>query len=72
MRSLVDAQIDDQNIGVFAEQVLTAKSWYKGVDANAAEQIMKEMIDEAITDQDRLESIINVGANKVQQTVSSK
>jgi multiple sugar transport system substrate-binding protein len=72
LRSLVDAQIESQDIGIFAEQVLTAKSWYKGDDAGAAETIMREMIDEAIADQNKLESIINIGASKVQQTITSK
>ena len=69
LRSLIEEQVDDQNIGAFVEQVLTAKSWYKGNDANAAEAIMKEIIDKVITGQDELDDIVSIGARKVQQTV---
>ena len=69
IKSLVDEQIDDQEIGVFAEQILTAKSWYKGVDANAAEKAMNEMIDNAVADQAPLEDVIENGVQKVQQTI---
>lgn len=72
IKSLVNEQIDDQEIGVFAEQILTAKSWYKGVDANAAEKAMNEMIDNAVADQAPLEEVIENGVQKVQQTILNK
>jgi len=70
LRNLVKDQLDDQDIGVFAEQVLTAKSWYHGVNANAMESIMNEMINEAIAGQKPLENIIGLSAKKVQQTIN--
>jgi len=69
LRSLINEQIDDMDIGVFAEQVLTAKSWYKGKDANAAEEIMKEMIDSMVAGQDKIETIIKLGASRIEQTI---
>ena len=72
LRSLVNEQIDDMDIGVFAGQVLTAKSWYKGADANAAEKIMEEMIDAAVAGQQKLEEVIRLGASRVQQTIEGK
>ncbi len=63
-------QIDDMDIGVFANQVLTAKSWYRGMDSAAAEQIFAEMIDNAVSGSDTLDNLINLAANKVQQTVT--
>ena len=70
MRALVNAQIEDLDIGVFAQQVLTAKSWYKGADSNAMEKIFAEMIDAVVLAQDRIENVINLAANKVTQTVN--
>lgn len=72
LRALINEQIDDLDIGVFAEQILTAKSWYKGEDSNAMEKIFADMIDSAILLQDRMENIINLSANKVEQTVNLK
>lgn len=69
LRALVDSQIDDQEVGVFAEQILTADSWYRGADANAAEKAMKEMIDSAVAGQKALTEVIGTGAQKVQQTI---
>ncbi len=69
LRSLIDEQINDMDIGVFAEQVLTAKSWYKGADSNAMEKIIGEMIDSVVAGEDIMEDIIRMGARRVQQTV---
>jgi len=70
LRSLVNSQIDDIDIGIFAEQVLTAQSWYKGADSNAAELVIGEMIDEAIQGEKKLEEVIRFGARRVQQTIT--
>jgi len=70
LRSLISQQIDDMDIGVFADQVLTAKSWYRGMDSAAAEQIFAEMIDNAVSGSDTFDNLINLAANKVQQTVT--
>lgn len=45
VRSLINDQIDDIQLGIFAEQVTTAQSWYQGFDNYAAEVVFKEMID---------------------------
>ncbi len=70
LRSLINEQVDDLDIGVFAEQVLTSQSWYRGADANAAELIIGEMIDEAAGGDKKLEDVIKLGARRVQQTVA--
>ncbi|MFH1661602.1 MAG: extracellular solute-binding protein [Candidatus Falkowbacteria bacterium] len=69
IRSLVKEQLDDIDIGIFAEQVLTAESWYKGEDSNAAEKIIGEMIDNSVSGKETLEEAIGLGARKVQQTI---
>lgn len=45
LRSLVNEQLNNADIRVFAEQVLTADNWYKGYDQPAAVQATKNMID---------------------------
>ncbi|OGF31123.1 hypothetical protein A3H09_01805 [Candidatus Falkowbacteria bacterium RIFCSPLOWO2_12_FULL_45_13] len=69
LRALVNEQINDNDIGVFAGQVLTAKSWYKGADSAAMEKIFAEMIEAAVLGQDKLDAIINLAASKVAQTI---
>lgn len=70
LRSLVASQRTDNEIGVFADQVLTAKSWYKGKNILAAEAAIREMIERAVlTSGERLQEVINNAAAKVQQTI---
>ncbi|MDP3836657.1 MAG: extracellular solute-binding protein [bacterium] len=70
LRSLVSEQRNDDEIGVFASQLLTAKSWYKGKNAQAAETAIAEMIKSASENLDKIIDAINAGAAKVQQTVN--
>ncbi len=69
LRSLVGSQREDSEIGIFADQVLTAKSWYHGNDANAAETAIGEMIDNARQNIDGVLNALNTAAAKVQQTI---
>jgi len=69
LRKLIDGQTEDQEIGEFAKEALTARSWYKGQDALAAEAIMMDMIDNAASGHEALDSVINLGARKIQQTI---
>ena len=71
LRSLVDGQKNNNEIGVFAGEVLTAKSWYTGKNETAAEDAFKEMIDTVIGNPNvKLKDVIDNGAAKVQQTVN--
>jgi len=72
LRALINEQLDDEDVGVFAEQVLTAKSWYNGVDSAAAEEMFANMIDAVALGQDKIENIINLTAEKIQQTMNPK
>lgn len=72
LRGLIEEQIDDIDIGIFTDQLLTAESWYRGVDANAAEKIIGEMIDDVVAGQSDIGDIIDIGARKVQQTIYKK
>ena len=71
LRALVNEQIDDLDVGVFANQVLTAKSWYRGADSAAMEKIFAQMIDDAVLTPDQIDKIINLAANQVGQTVDA-
>jgi len=70
LRSLIPTQQEDNELGIFASELLTAKSWYKGKDAIAAETAIGEMINNARQNIDKILDAINTGAAKVQQTVN--
>lgn len=67
-RALIDAQLEDPDIGVFASQVLTAKSWYKGVDPATMEQAFKDMADQVIGGLE-VNKAVQTTVQKVEQTI---
>lgn len=69
LRSLVNSQIEDPDLSIFASEVLTAKSWYQGKDPAAAESAIKEMINSAVSGSMTLLEAINLATGKVQQTI---
>jgi ABC-type glycerol-3-phosphate transport system substrate-binding protein len=46
-KTLVEKQLEDVDLGPFAEQLLTAQSWYQGKDTQAVTTIFADMINEA-------------------------
>ena len=72
LRELVNKQVDDLDIGVFVNQVLTSKSWYKGNNAIAAESYMGEIIKKVSSGQEKISEILGLEAKKVQETVREK
>lgn len=49
LRSLINSQLQNEDVAVFASQVLTADSWYNGYNFNLAEQYTGEMIDNLVS-----------------------
>lgn len=70
LRNLIQSQVDDAEIGVFASQVLNAQSWYRGKNPQAAESAIKEMIKLVVENPSAaIKPIIDAAAAKVQQTI---
>jgi len=69
LRSLISSQLEDLDLGVFASETLTAKSWYRGKDGVAAENAMVEMIDSAVAGLYPTKDILKTAAQKVNQTI---
>ncbi len=71
LRSLINKQREsNEEIQVFIDQSLTAKSWYQGLRPEAAEEALKAMIEEAVEGTKSLIEIINTAASKVSQTIN--
>ncbi len=68
LRALINDERQDNDLAVFAEQLLTAKSWYLGNDASVAEAALLDLIDAAIAGGDT-EKLIRDAQNKVNQTL---
>jgi multiple sugar transport system substrate-binding protein len=70
LRSLIPTQKEDLEIEVFVDQVLTAKSWYKGKGPVLMENFFSQMIEAALADtENKTMEIMNLYANRIQQTI---
>lgn len=69
VKSLLPEQLEDESIGVFASQVLTARSWYLGSDPEAMEDAFMAMIDNILRGVEDIPDAVKNAAEKVQQTI---
>jgi multiple sugar transport system substrate-binding protein len=67
LRGLINTQLNDENMGPFAEQVLTAESWYKGRDADAMEKALNDFSDQVLAGGEA-EEAVEQAAQVVRQT----
>ncbi len=68
LKSLIDRQLDDQDISVFAEQVMTARSWYHGKDSELAESAIDDMVKDIGKSELNMTAIVKMGTSKIQQS----
>ena len=70
LRSLINEQMTNPDVGVFVGQILTAKSWYKGVDYPKAEKAFADMIKARPTiESPEYSTIVNYAADVVSGTI---
>ena len=69
-RSFIAEQLEDPDLGVFASQLLTAKSWYRGSDPEAMESAMMDLIETVPADDRALRDSLKIAVEKVNQTVT--
>ncbi len=72
LRSLIEEQKQNPEIKPFAEQILTAQSWYRGNDPEKAENYILNMvrkIKEEILSLDNIKSLIQLTATQINQTI---
>jgi len=68
-KSLLPAQLEDEDVGVFASQVLTAKSWYRGNDPTAMENAFKTMVNDVLTGAADIPTAVRDAQDKISQTI---
>jgi len=69
LRSLIPSQLENESLAPFAAQLLTARSWYQGVNPSAAETAFVEMIDLAASGQYKFTDLISQAVGRIQQTI---
>ncbi|MBI4652933.1 extracellular solute-binding protein [Candidatus Kuenenbacteria bacterium] len=68
LRNLIKKQEEDYDLSIFAKQVLTAQSWYRGNGGDFAKKIFNELIDETLKGGVELKQLLNLYAEKINQT----
>lgn len=72
LKSLLPAQLQNERVGVFASQVLTAQSWYHGNDSATADNAFNQLIDVASsTTPDKYPDIMSQAADEVRQSFNT-
>ncbi|OGY55043.1 MAG: hypothetical protein A3A24_02475 [Candidatus Buchananbacteria bacterium RIFCSPLOWO2_01_FULL_46_12] len=69
LRALIEEQLASDQLNIFADQLLTSLSWYKGLDSQAAQNAFAEMIDTVILNEIGFDKAAELAARKIQQTL---
>jgi len=69
LRSLINEQLENLDLSVFASQVLTAKDWYRGTDWEAVEEAFADLIDSQVYGTMELDDAMKLTASRVNQTL---
>jgi len=69
LRALVNTQLEDLDLSVFASQAPTAKNWYHGTNAQATEKAFLDMIRQTLSREAEPKRIVELAATKVNQTI---
>lgn len=74
LRALIDEQREDLYLGPFADQLLTAKMWYRGKDGEAADEVMETLITRATqaivdSDDEMFRKVIRDAVSQLNQTI---
>lgn len=68
LRALISSLSEKEYTGVFAAQALTAKSWYRGGNARAAEAALLDAIDATLSGGE-VRKVLSIAAQRVNQTL---
>lgn len=69
LRSLINTQLDDLTLSVFASQILTADDWYDGEDPAAAEDALLDFVEDYLAGLEDPERELRIAESKVNQTL---
>ena len=69
LKSLLEGQQNDENVGVFASQVLTADSWYRGNDPQAKDDALTTLINDVVSGAATIPTAVRDASDKIAQTI---
>lgn len=68
LRDLIASQLDHSLLGPFAEQTLTAISWYNGYDAGVMEDVFEDLIDQVLAGVQDPDETMSTAAARISET----
>lgn len=68
-KSLLTDQLENERLGIFASQVLTARSWYRGRNPERMEAALSELITSVLQGA-KLSNAVRLASEKVAQTIT--
>jgi len=68
LRTLIDGQLAEDDLEIFASQVLTADNWYSGYDVDSAERYTGEIINGLLYGDMTTESALTLFVDRINQT----
>lgn len=71
LKSLINSQIENEDLHATAVQTLTASYWYKGKDPLAAEDALKDMAEDLLeaASEKEIKNILETTVQKINQTI---
>lgn len=69
LRALIAESSEDPDLTTFVSQLLTAKSWYRGVNPGGAERVLLEMIESIVKGENEIHRAVQLAANRISQTL---
>lgn len=60
---------DDATFGLYAKQLLTAKSWYRGNDGPGVDAILQDLITNALSEKSDIVELLNLANSRIQATL---
>jgi len=69
LKKILNEQINDQGLSVWAQQALTAKNWYSGLNAPATKNYFAEMIESVALENQSTSQALNNAAEKIERTL---
>ena len=69
LKKLLAVQQQDQKKAVFAGQLLTARSWYHGRDANRADQALRALVTGVVNNGTDPKTALNLAAQQIEATL---
>jgi len=67
-RGLIELQLQDFDLAVFAQSSLTAQTWYQGKNYSLVEEAFKEMIRKVLTGEEKIEKAVDYCVQKINLT----